>query len=174
MVLSVVVVLGAIAGSGEARAADAGEPKSDTSDTSDTSEVTTLEAQLGRETSELATSDCAAACRALASIQRAADRICELEPGPRCAAAREKADAASKRVREACPDCALASAPPKPLDDRAVTPSPSESHPAAAPPPEAERGGCRSCTTTARPPTSGDLLLFAALAALVRRRKKRV
>ena len=67
------------------------------------SEMDTLEAELdsfaGR-TDELA-SDCTAACEALASMQRAASRICELDSGPRCAAARDKVERTRRRLLEA-------------------------------------------------------------------------
>jgi hypothetical protein len=109
-------------------------------------EVATLEAQLATEHAALATSDCAAACRALGSIRRAADKICALEPGARCDAARSKADDATRRVREACPDCSLALAP---LDEdtreRAASPAPPAAGTAAEE--SAPRGGCRSCAS---------------------------
>jgi len=139
-------------------------------------DVTTLETQLGRETTELSTADCASACKALASIRRAADRICDLEPGPRCNAARDKSEAATKRVREACPECALAAMPaPEPRkEERAyVNDASAKGSPAAAPPAESERGGCRSCATTSQAPTSGDLWLFGLVAALITRRLSR-
>ena len=135
-------------------------------------EATTLEANLNQETTELSTSDCVSACKALNSIRRAADRICELAPGPRCDAARSKADVATKKVKEACPECAIAAAP-KLEDERAQAPEPPA--PAAtseaAPPP----GGCRSCATTSGRPEYGDLTVFALAAlALRRRRSKKV
>ncbi len=49
--------------------------------------------------------DCSAACVALASMQRAAERLCELEPGPRCDTARKRVEAARQRVAERCPSC---------------------------------------------------------------------
>lgn len=99
-----------------------------------------LEAQLASEHEALSTEDCFSACKALASIRRATDRLCALEPGPRCERAREKAAEASARVREACPDCALAAAP-----------TPDERQPAAAPGAVAteaapRKGGCASCS----------------------------
>lgn len=143
------IVIAVVLGAAEARAArDAGAGDD---------EVAALEKQLGEEHAALQTQDCTVACRALASIRRAADRICALEPGPRCDDARAKADDARRRVSEACPDCALAATPPKD-DDRRASAKP------AAPPAEAQtaaesaphRGGCASCTTTGVAPT-GDL-----------------
>jgi hypothetical protein len=53
--------------------------------------------------------DCGNACKALGSMQRAMDRICELtgpdDPEKRCQSAREKAKAARERVEKHCPDC---------------------------------------------------------------------
>ena len=139
-------------------------------------EVTTLETQLGKDTSELSTSDCAAACKALASIRRAADRICELEPGPRCDAARTKADNATKKVRDACPECAIAGL--KKDDDEKRAAKPAEAPPPAPMnatsegAPAEPRGGCRNCSTSSGAPDRGDFAVFA-LAALVLLRRAR-
>ena len=148
-------------------------------------DLTTLEKNLASESAALSTSDCATACRALASIRRAADRICALDPGERCAAGRAKADDATRRVREACPECAIATAPPAPApapapEQRAMTKgggpvtADSVSVAASAPPSESKRGGCAGCATT--PTTPGDLttgaLALAALAFTLRRRKR--
>ncbi len=148
-------------------------------------DLTTLEKNLASETATLSTSDCTTACRALASIRRAADKICALDPGDRCAAGRAKADEATKRVREACPECAIATAPPQPAperEERAMSkggsPKPgADSAPtaASAPPSESKRGGCAGCAST--PATPGDMttaaLAISALAFTLRRRRKR-
>lgn len=139
-------------------------------------EVTTLETQLGRETTELSTSDCAAACKALASIRRASDRICELEPGPRCEAARAKAEDATKKVRDACPECAIAQMKKEDDERRAMTP------PAEAPAEDAKQAetakaeprGCRNCATSSGAPDRGDFAVFGlALAFLAQRLRRR-
>jgi hypothetical protein len=51
---------------------------------------------------------CDVACRALASMQRAAEHLCELsgEDDERCSGARTRVRSATERVREACPACA--------------------------------------------------------------------
>jgi MYXO-CTERM domain-containing protein len=150
-------------------------------------ELTNLEKNLASESAALSTTDCTTACRALASIRRAADRICALDTGERCTSGRAKADEATKRVREACPECAIASAPPRPKpaperEERAMTkggthPSADSASPvtASAPPSESKRGGCAGCATT--PTSPGDLataaLAITALAVTLRRRKKR-
>ena len=146
-------------------------------------DLTTLEKSLASEAAALSTSDCATACRALASIRRSADKICALDPGERCAAGRAKADDATKRVREACPECAIATALPMPAperEERAMAKG--GSHPSAdstavaasAPQSESKRGGCAGCATT--PTTPGDLttaaLAISALAFTLRRRKR--
>lgn len=143
-------------------------------------DLQTLEKNLKDESEALSTADCATACRALASIRRAADKICALDMYARCSAARAKAEEATRRVREACPDCAIASAPlpAPPREERAMGkgghPDAVEVNaPASAPRAEAERGGCRSCTTSGSSP--GDLsmtaLAVAALAFKLRRRR---
>ena len=151
-------------------------------------DLTTLEKNLASESAALSTSDCATACRALASIRRAADKICALEPGERCAAGRAKAEEATKRVRDACPECAVASGPPTtPAPERegramskgAAHPSADSASPvspvsASAPPSESRRGGCAGCAVT--PTSPGDLttaaLAISALAFTLRRRKR--
>lgn len=53
--------------------------------------------------------DCGKACKALGSMERSMDRICELtgpeDPEKRCQNAKEKAKAARERVEKHCPDC---------------------------------------------------------------------
>jgi MYXO-CTERM domain-containing protein len=147
-------------------------------------DLATLEKNLAAEHAALSTSDCTTACRALASIRRAADKICALEPGERCAAGRAKADDATKRVREACPECAIATAPPQPAPEREERAMSKGGHPSAdsaspvaanAPPSESKRGGCAGCATT--PTSPGDMttaaLAMSALAFTLRRRRKR-
>jgi hypothetical protein len=153
-----------------------------------------LEKSLAQEHAQLSTSDCSAACRALASIRRAADRICALEPGPRCTAAHSKADDATRRVRDACPECAIASVAPetptkKPASVPVVPAEPPATAPVvrqptndeavrtagAAPPSESRRGGCASCDAGGTSPgdwTTG-VLAAAAVAQLVRRKKRK-
>lgn len=140
-------------------------------------DVATLETNLDRATTELSTSDCAAACKALASIRRAADRICELEPGPRCDAAQAKAEDATKRVREACPACAIAQQLKKkeePRDEQAAAER-SPPAPTAMAAPSESRGGCRNCATTPGSPVpdAGDLAVFALAALAIGRRRKK-
>jgi MYXO-CTERM domain-containing protein len=145
-------------------------------------DVTTLEKNLAQEHDALSTSDCATACRALASIRRAADKICALDPGERCARGRAKADDATRRVREACPECAIAVAPPQPAppktEDRAMTKGGAatdvEVVTASAPPSESKRGGCAGCTTSSSTPNdlAFGALAFGALALVMRRRKR--
>lgn len=148
--------------------------------------VTTLEKSLAEEHAALSTADCSTACRALASIRRAAEKICALDPDERCVAARAKADDATRRVRDACPDCAIASAPlpTSPPRDRPAakggvhagsdSPSPVSASPPNSPQSESRRGGCAGCTTTAAAP-AGDLasvaLALVALALVLRRKR---
>jgi MYXO-CTERM domain-containing protein len=164
--------------------AQSASPTGPTGATGGKDELSNLERNLASESAALSTADCTTACRALASIRRAADKICALEPGDRCAAGRAKADEATKRVRDACPECAIATAPPKPAperEERAMTkggaqPTADSASPvtAASPPSESKRGGCAGCATT--PTSPGDLttaaLAISALAFTLRRRRK--
>jgi hypothetical protein len=155
-------------------------------------ELTTLETNLAREHAALSTTDCSTACRALASIRRAADRICALDPDERCVAARAKADDATRRVREACPECAIAFASPEPTPRPPMAGAPKAGAAtkagsaaadadrvspatASAPPSESRRGGCAGCTTTGRGTTADDVgtfgLVLGALALVMRRRR---
>jgi hypothetical protein len=118
-------------------------------------EVKALDEQLDDELRALSLSDCELACRALGSIRRAADRICALEPGPRCDAARAKANDTTRRVEDACPSCAAAA----------------RTEAGRAPP-----GGCRSCSAmgAGSAPDLGLLLLgvFGIARAVVHRRRR--
>lgn len=133
-------------------------------------EVTALETSLGDAREALAAQDCATACKALASIRRAADRICALEPGTRCDDARSKAEQARRQVADACPDCAVAQMPGKDEERRAATKEEVASVQSAP-----SRGGCASCATTGSA-GSGDLALVVlgvfAFSRVVRRRTR--
>jgi hypothetical protein len=131
-------------------------------------EAAALAVEIDEAHTTLSTDDCAAACRALASIRRAAERLCALEPGPRCAEARTKEESATERVRSACPDCALAAFAPQ----EEARPDTAVDLAGTAP----ERGGCASCRAARREPAGGSVA-FAALAAwatawLLRRRRR--
>jgi hypothetical protein len=104
-----IAAIGAYARPARAQAADAGAP----------SDIASLEDEIARARVALQTEDCATACKALSSLLRAADKLCALDPGPRCSAARAKADDATSRVRAACPDCAQVGVtiPPPPTDE---------------------------------------------------------
>src|SRR4051812_8476758 len=99
-VLFVVAILLGL--SGAARAQGGG------SQLASAAEIAAPEDQMIRDALELSNQGCAVACRALGSMARAADRICALDPGPRCAAARAKVSEASRKVHEACAECGAA------------------------------------------------------------------
>ncbi|MBX3207005.1 MAG: hypothetical protein KF764_18305 [Labilithrix sp.] len=140
-------------------------------DGGDANDVGALEKRLDEEHAALSTgatlssAECNEACRALGSIRRAAEKICALEPGPRCDSARAKAADATRRVREACPDCTIAEVPgqPAPAPERAVTADTAVAHEASD-----ARGGCRSCATVGAPGAGLDVgaLVLAVLAAI--------
>jgi len=70
-------------------------------------EIAGARGEMDRAERQLSSSlgDCAAACRALASMERAADHLCALESGPECSHARERVEAARERVRSTCGGC---------------------------------------------------------------------
>src|SRR5262245_45302200 len=107
-------------------------------DPADSNEVTALEEQIARDDAMVSTDNCAVACQALASMLRSVDRLCALEPGPRCAGARAKVRDAADRVRAACPECKLAGGE-APL----VGARPPQAAPTAAPPQSGR--GCAGC-----------------------------
>lgn len=135
-------------------------------------EVETLVKQLREEHAALATQDCATACKALASIRRASDRICALEPGPRCTDARTKADDAQRRVQAACPDCQIAAAPPND-DERRAAGSPPRTASGKSAAVDERKGGCASCNTPGHRPTGDIGLVMLAALAIARRLRAR-
>jgi MYXO-CTERM domain-containing protein len=147
--------------------------------TAGSSEKRDLLAQIQQDADALSAQDCAVACKALASMERATARLCEIEPGPTCDDARAKVEDAKRRVRAACPTCVAERSQDRPPEP---SPNPSEvastpATPAAAPPAEAERGGCRSCATSGGDEEdAGGLVITALLAATLlmgRRRQGR-
>lgn len=158
LILSLVV----LAFPASALASDAGSDEAD--------ELVRSISASAKEAEALSTDDCSSACKALASMRRATDRLCALEPGPRCDSARAKLDEATNKVRRACPQCAVSVAP-QPAPEAA--PARESVATASAPPPERRGGGCAGCTTS--PMGTSDLpawLGLATLAALVRRRRQ--
>lgn len=145
----------------EARAEDAGASDA-------TALANDVEVAFGHVGEQLATHACDEACRALTSMRRAAEKLCALEPGPRCDHARARCREAAMQVRDACPDCATATAPP--VHEQAAAP-PEVQHVTT----EERRGGCASCATAKSTDVSGDLTVLAlallGLATIKRRAK---
>jgi hypothetical protein len=173
---SVVVFVAALAGVAVcSTAARAGEE----------SELAALHAEMQREEAALATRDCVEACRALGSMRRAAERICRIEPGPKCTDARARVQAATDRVSRSCPECAAA----KEREEQqleatrkaepAATPAPQAAPAAASMPAEAapRKGGCAGCAIGTREDRGLGLgivaLLFGAVLVRGRRRDSR-
>ncbi len=109
------------------------------------------------------TQDCATACKALESLARAAQHICEVAP-EHCDEAKAKLRAATDRVHAACPQCevrAQGNAPPvvhtsEQVEGVQVSKS----------------GGCAGCTTAGH--DEGRSALALILAALLARRRRHV
>ena len=70
-------------------------------------EIAGARAEIDRAEERIAAaqSDCAEACRALASMERAADHLCALDSGAECSRVRSRVEAARERVRATCGDC---------------------------------------------------------------------
>ncbi|HEY6460805.1 MAG TPA: hypothetical protein VIY73_11665 [Polyangiaceae bacterium] len=141
--------------------------------------VASLEAELDGDYAQAMASDCALACKALGSMRRATENLCALDPGDRCAKARERLAAATAHVKSACPECA------EPLGEKEIAPR-TEISPVAPPPPQEEsasvasvskRGGCAGCATTGTetgpmaPCAVGLLALLGLRRRCVRRRR---
>lgn len=135
-------------------------------------EIETLVKQLREEHATLSTQDCVTACKALASIRRASDRICALEPGPRCTDARTKADDAQRRVQAACPECQIAAAPPRD-DERRANEGPPPATRATTAAVDERKGGCASCNTPGERPRGDFALVMLAALAIARRLRAR-
>jgi MYXO-CTERM domain-containing protein len=137
--------------------------------------LASLEAELDADYAQAMASDCALACKALGSMRRATETLCALEPGDRCAKARDRLSAAIAHVKSVCPECAE----PLGTGEKDVTPR-SESAPLAPAPPQEEtvsaesvskRGGCAGCTTTG-PGSGAPAPLALGLLALVGLRRR--
>lgn len=163
--------------------------------------VSELMGEIEEEIAQLDTSDCTAACAALESMRRAAQRVCELDAGERCAKARARVEEARKKVLAACPDCQAAQstanfeqpfpapdAEPKPADrpEPPVQPGvdqPEQSvtqggvagpAPAPAAPPRADEadGGCAACAVGHRDPARDGVWLVLMAGALALARRR--
>jgi uncharacterized protein (TIGR03382 family) len=178
--VGVAVAVGLAVAPCEALAADAGAVGT----TGGAAEVKSLEATIARDEETLATRDCVEACRALGSMRRAADKLCQIEPGPKCTDARARVKAAVDRVRKACPECAAATtevdgpAPPPPQQPTIPRPAPgAEQAPVTASMPAESaprRGGCAGCAVEERGGAGAAAPLAAlGLALLLRRRRGR-
>jgi MYXO-CTERM domain-containing protein len=141
--------------------------------------VDALMRELAHEVDALSVTDCTLACKALGSMERSRDRICELSPGARCDEARAKVQDAQKRVAGSCPACAVHEQPmpaPPSNDAKASTRPAADSPSSGSVSAEHARGGCAGCATTDSRGMSGDaaLLVLAGLALLrTSRRRKR-
>ncbi len=167
----VAVVVAVVAVPARAAAADAG--------TGD--EAEDLARSIASQAEALSTDDCAAACKALASMRRATDRLCSLDAGRRCADARARLDDASRKVRAACPTCEVAM-PAPPEDKPSVVhapakggaPPPAAPEAASAPPSESRRGGCAGCSGASGGTDAGTIVaVVTALVTLARRTRRR-
>jgi hypothetical protein len=144
-------------------------------------DIEALQKEIDRDETELASKSCVDACRALTSMKNAAERLCAIDPGPKCEDARDRVARATERVRGACPECAAATLTTKPEAQQTTPPPPpapvragatAQSMPAQSAP---RRGGCAGCAIE---PSEGPLDpfalgLFVAAAVALRARGRR-
>ena len=117
-------------------------------------------------------SDCALACKALGSMNRATQRLCALDPGARCAAAQQKLQSATAHVRASCPDCAEEQNE-APVDGKKTTVPAPDTQVYAAEVSVQKRGGCAGCTTTSAGRDGALPLALAVLLGLLLRSRRR-
>ncbi|MGH7295238.1 MAG: MYXO-CTERM sorting domain-containing protein [Polyangiaceae bacterium] len=132
-----------------------------------------LQAEVEADYAQAMASDCALACKALGSMRRATQRLCELDPGDRCTGAKQKLGAATAHVHAACPECAEALGG-EPMGGTSAAPAPPEMEAVAQESVASKRGGCAGCAisetgTGAAMPVG--LALFAGWVARRRRRR---
>jgi hypothetical protein len=134
-------------------------------------EIRALDGQIA---AALSTRSCVVACEALGSMARAADRLCALEPGPRCDEARARVSDAQRRVQEACPECAIGGRTSPPVQASEAPPAPPPPAPVAEMVAVGKRGGCAGCVVGGDGvPDGSALAALGALAVLARRRSRR-
>ncbi len=94
---------------GEAAPSNAAPESSQSTSTTtpQTPEVAAARNDFDNAERQLATAqgDCATACRALASMERAAEHICGMATNNECERARERVQAARDRIRSTCGSC---------------------------------------------------------------------
>ena len=113
------------------------------------------------------TQDCATACKALESLSRAAQHICEVAPD-QCEAAKARLKNASDRVHAACPSCevrAEATAQPN---------APTTGDHALVVQSAPEHGGCAGCAMASHGESAGAAAFVLSLLAGIGRRRRRL
>jgi hypothetical protein len=141
-------------------------------------DIAAAQADFESQLASLDTTDCSLACRALESMRRAAEHLCSLDPGARCADARAKVGRAAERVRASCPSCDAATGTTT-VQEKTRAPEP-------APPPEEYResdttasrnapshGGCAGCTAASGACAGGALAAIAIAMTMLARRRRR-
>jgi len=135
------------------------------------SDVDSVVAEIDRDLAQAQSSDCDTACRALDSMRRATERLCAMDPGDRCARARQKLADATAHVRSACPSCPQAAQQTFPESEKAEeAPAPSGNAAVAEETVQKKSGGCGGCTLgSADGGTHGAAWLLGLALLLLRR-----
>jgi len=132
-----------------------------------------LVTQIDQDWAQVQSNDCDTACRALDSMRRATERLCALDPGDRCARARQKLADATAHVRSACPSCPEATG--RVLDESQKAepaPAPASNATVAEETVQKKSGGCGGCAIgSARDAPGAAWLLGLALLMLRKGRR---
>jgi hypothetical protein len=145
-----------------------GSPASDGGSNADA-----VAAEIDRDWAQVQSSDCDTACRALDSMRRATERLCEMDPGERCARARQKLAEATAHVRSACPSCPEATGRMFPESEKAEAPAPPTGNAAVAEETvQKKSGGCGGCTLGSAHGSSPGAAWLLGLALLMLRKRR--
>ena len=129
-------------------------------------------AQIDQDWAQAQSSDCDTACRALDSMRRATERLCAMDPGDRCARARQKLADATAHVRNACPSCPEATGRMFPESEKAEAPAPPAGNAAVAEETvQKKSGGCGGCTVGSAYGAPGAAWLFGLALLMLRKRR---
>jgi hypothetical protein len=113
------------------------------------------------------TQDCVTACRALESLARAAQHICDVAPD-HCEDAKARLAAASDRVHAACPQCEVRTQAPVEQGKGTTTAADSVQTQTVAS--EPARGGCAGCAVSSGAPDAAFVVLMLMACKVVLRR----
>jgi hypothetical protein len=137
------------------------------------SDTDAVAAEIDSDWAQAQSSDCDTACRALDSMRRATERLCAMDPGDRCARARQKLAEATAHVRSACPSCPEATGHMFTESEKAEAPpapAPAGNAAVAEETVQKKSGGCGGCTLATADDGSPGAAWLLGLALLLLRK----